>query len=92
MVIGASRPIRDNSFLWHIRAGDLQLTSGEVLTTDPFSFTMAGEPWRTQSWLADLLYGSLEQASGGLGWVPWLLIDLRRAGCRVGGIRRLSGE
>ncbi len=74
VVIGASRPIRDNSFLWHVRAGDLQLASGRVLTTDPFSSTMAGEPWRTQSWLADLLYGSLEQATGGLGWVPWLLV------------------
>lgn len=74
IVIGAARPIRDNSFLWHIRAGDLQLTSGVVLSTDPFSLTMSGEPWRTQSWLADLLYGSLEQATGGLGWVPWLLI------------------
>ncbi len=74
VVVGASRPIRDNSFLWHVRAGDLQLAAGEVLTRDPFSFTMAGEPWRTQSWLADLLYGSLEGATGGLGWVPWLLI------------------
>jgi hypothetical protein len=74
VVIGATRPIRDNSFLWHVRAGDLQLVSGEVLTADPFSFTMAGEPWRTQSWLADLLYGALEQGSGGLNWVPWLLI------------------
>jgi len=35
---------------------------------------MAGEPWRTQSWLGDLLYGLLEQASDGLDWVPWLLI------------------
>ena len=74
IVVGASRPIRDNSFLWHVRAGDLKLAAGEVLTKDPFSYTMAGEPWRTQSWLADLLYGSLEQATGGLGWVPWLLI------------------
>ena len=74
VVVGASRPIRDNSFLWHVRAGDLQLAAGEVLTSDPFSYTMAGQPWRTQSWLADLLYGSLERATGGLGWVPWLLI------------------
>jgi hypothetical protein len=73
-VVGASRPIRDNSFLWHVRAGDLQLASGEVLTTDPFSFTMAGEPWRTQSWLADLLYGWFEDTLGGLNWVPWMLI------------------
>jgi hypothetical protein len=74
LVIGASRPIRDNSFLWHIRAGDLQLAAGRVITTDPFSYTMGGEPWRTQSWLADLLYGALDQAVDGLAWVPWLLI------------------
>lgn len=74
IVVGATRPIRDNSFLWHIRAGELQLASGEVLTSDPFSYTMGGEAWRTQSWLADLLYGSLEEATGGLNWVPWLLI------------------
>jgi hypothetical protein len=74
IVVGASRPIRDNSFLWHIRAGTLQLEAGEVLTTDPFSYTMTGEPWRTQSWLADLLYGWLEQSTGGLAWVPWILI------------------
>ena len=74
VVVGASQPIRDNSFLWHIRSGELQLSAGRVLTTDPFSSTMAGEPWRTQSWLADLLYGSLERATGDLGWVPWLLV------------------
>ena len=71
--VAALRPIRDNSFLWHIRAGTLQLDSGEVLRHDPFSFTFAGEPWRTQSWLIDLLYGTLERSFGdGLGWVPWM--------------------
>jgi len=74
VVVGASRPIRDNSFLWHVRAGDLQLAAGKVLTVDPFSYTMVGKPWRTQSWLADLLYGTLEQGAVGLDWVPWLLI------------------
>lgn len=74
LVVGASQPIRDNSFLWHVRAGELQLSAGEVLREDPFSYTFAGEPWRTQSWIADLLYGVLEEAFGGLGWVPWLLI------------------
>lgn len=56
-VIAARLPVRDNSYLWHVRAGTLQIERGEVLTTDPFSFTAMGRPWRTQSWLADLLYG-----------------------------------
>src|SRR5690606_19731505 len=31
---------------------------------DPFSFTIQGEPWRTQSWLAELLYSPLDAALG----------------------------
>lgn len=53
-------PIRDNSYLWHVRVGELQSQHGSVLTHDPFSFTAAGEPWRTQSWLMDVFYGWIE--------------------------------
>ena len=35
----AAKAITDNSFLWHVRAGTLQLDTGEVLRSDPFSFT-----------------------------------------------------
>jgi hypothetical protein len=84
----ALRPIGDNSFLWHVRAGALQLEAGEVLRSDPFSFTHAGEAWRTQSWLAELAYGFLERLAGGLVWVgPMIalvgLITLAFAGMAV---------
>lgn len=75
LVIGALRPVTDNSFLWHIRAGSLQAALGSVLTNDPFSFTMQGKAWRTQSWLADLIYGRLE-AVFGIGFVGLMLITL----------------
>jgi hypothetical protein len=74
VLVGSAKPIRDNSFLWHVRAGSVQLQAGEVLRTDPFSFTMAGAPWRTQSWLLELAYGLLERWTGGLAWVPGLLV------------------
>lgn len=61
--IGSRSTIRDNSFLWHIQAGELQLERGSVLTSDPFSFIAQGERWRTQSWIADLLYGFFERLS-----------------------------
>ncbi len=73
VVIDAWAPIRDNSFLWHIRAGTTQEAAGSVLTTDPFSFTAVGEPWRTQSWLAELLYAWGEELSG-LGFVPPMML------------------
>jgi hypothetical protein len=69
----AVTPIRDNSFLWHIRAGELQLDIGEVLQTDPFSFTELGSSWRTQSWLIELLYGWLFSLTGGVQWVPAMI-------------------
>ena len=69
-------PFSDNSFLWHVRAGELQLNAGEVLRTDPFTIEFLNQPWRTQSWLADLLYGSLEAAAGGIGWAPYLRFGL----------------
>ena len=75
LVIDAWAPIRDNSFLWHIRAGELQASAGEVLVADPFSFTMLGERWLTQSWLAELLYGWGE-SNWGLGFVPPMMLIL----------------
>ncbi|MGD2101687.1 MAG: hypothetical protein PVG83_05570, partial [Acidimicrobiia bacterium] len=76
LVIDAWSPIRDNSFLWHVRAGELQIDAAAVLTADPFSFTMLGESWLTQSWLAELLYSWAETSFGGLGFVPWLLLSM----------------
>jgi hypothetical protein len=75
LVIDAWSPIRDNSFLWHIRAGELQATAAQVLTADPFSFTMLGQPWLTQSWLAELLY-SWGEGRWGLGFVPPMMLTL----------------
>jgi hypothetical protein len=73
LVIDAWAPIGDNSFLWHIRAGELQIEAGSVLVADPFSFTRLGAEWLTQSWLADILYAWLESYTG-LGFVPPMLL------------------
>jgi hypothetical protein len=75
LVIDAWAPIRDNSFLWHVRAGELQMNAGEVLTADPFSFTMLGERWLTQSWLAELLY-AWGESIWSLGFVPPMMLLL----------------
>ncbi len=64
----AARSIKDNSFLWHIRAGTVQLSAERVITSEPFSFTMQGTPWRTQSWLVELVYGVAEAWTSSLVW------------------------
>ena len=73
LVIAAWVPIRDNSFLWHVRSGSLQIEMGRVLTEDPFSFTLLGTPWLTQSWLIELAYGWGEGMVG-LGFVPPMVL------------------
>ena len=81
-VIAAKLPLRDNSYLWHVRAGTLQSELGAALTVDPFSFTAQGQAWRTQSWLADLLYGWLDQRWGLEAVMPLVLTgSLLLMGC-----------
>jgi hypothetical protein len=71
----ASGPIGDNSFLWHVRAGAEQFDAGRVLTSDVFSFTEIGSAWRTQSWLAELLYNGMDSVSpDSLVWASWLAL------------------
>ena len=65
----AAQPIRDNSLLWHIRAGAIQLADRLVIVSDPFSMAMKGNPWRTQSWLLELLYAYLDDVADSLVWV-----------------------
>ncbi len=69
----ASRLVQDSSFLWHIRAGSAQRALTAVFTTDPFSFTRTGDPWRTQSWLVELLYSSLESTFSSYAWINWMV-------------------
>src|SRR5262245_4310644 len=56
----------DNSFFLHLRTGELILDSG-IPHGDPYSFTAPGTKWIAQSWLAELLYGSLNRTFGGYG-------------------------
>lgn len=66
-LIGFARvlsPLSDNSFFTHLATGRLIIADGRVPTTDPYSFTAAGEPWTVQSWLAALIYAGVEDAAG----------------------------
>jgi hypothetical protein len=64
VAIDSREAIVDNSYLWHITAGHIQRDESRVIVADPFSFTAQGEPWRTQSWLPDVLYSWLDGAFG----------------------------
>ncbi len=63
--VGTAR-LGDNSFLWHLRTGEWILDHG-IPHHDPFSFTARGTSWVAQSWLAELLYGTLDRVMGAFG-------------------------
>ena len=67
----SSRPLADLDIGWHIRTGELILTTHSIPRTDPFSSTMRGQAWFAWEWLYDLALGILYRA-GGLNAVVWL--------------------
>jgi hypothetical protein len=54
---------------WHIRTGQLILTTHEIPRVDPFS-TQIRKPWFAWEWLYDVIVGNLE-ANAGLNGVVW---------------------
>ena len=47
--------LNDGDTWWHIRAGQWMLAHHAVLRADPFSYTVAGQPWHTAEWLAEIV-------------------------------------
>ncbi|HWM61315.1 MAG TPA: hypothetical protein VNN98_04145 [Rhizomicrobium sp.] len=66
--------LNDGDTYWHIRAGEWMIAHGAVLRADLFSATVAGAPWHTQEWLAEILM-ALSRRGG------WLGVHLLFAAC-----------
>jgi len=64
MIVGQNKLFRDPGSFWHIVVGQRILDSGELVHTDPFSFTFAGEPWIAHGWLWECALALLHRASG----------------------------
>jgi hypothetical protein len=68
----------DPDMWWHIRTGELILSTHHWATTDPYSFTSAGAPWMSCEWLGDVLFAMVYRA-GGLRGLELLLAVLASA-------------
>lgn len=51
----AAQPRIDVDLGWHLRTGQLIWETGAIPHADPYSFTVAGQPWITHEWLAEWL-------------------------------------
>ena len=58
------RLLGDAGIGWHIRTGQLILATHAIPRVDPFSSTMAGQPWFAWEWLYDVVVGWLDSAAG----------------------------
>jgi hypothetical protein len=52
---------------YQLRAGAEILATGRIPTTDTWTFTMAGQPWVDQQWLAQVVLRAVESLGGWVG-------------------------
>jgi hypothetical protein len=67
VAVTVAKGLRDPDFFWHVTVGELIATTGMVPSTDPFSFTWAGQPWTPHEWLSELLMYGLVEGLGRAG-------------------------
>jgi hypothetical protein len=93
-----AKGLQDADYFWHVTTGRIIATTGQIPSTDPFSFTWGGQPWVLHEWLSELLmYGLVAGpgewvALGAFGLLPLatfaVLIGMLRA--RGVGVRALA--
>lgn len=54
--MGFMHPLRQLDFWWHLKMGEIIVTSEDIPRVDLFSFTQAGEPFVLQMWLGEATY------------------------------------
>jgi hypothetical protein len=69
LLIAPDKQLNDGDTLWHIVLGREILQKWSLPQTDRFSYVFNGEPYRTNSWLSDVLLGAAYDLGGFFGVV-----------------------
>jgi uncharacterized membrane protein (UPF0136 family) len=67
LLINGDILLNDSDTYWHIAAGKWILDHNAFPHVDVYSFTKAGEPWISTSWLAQVLYAETYELGGWAG-------------------------
>jgi len=59
-----NRQVGPADFWWHVRTGQIIVATGQIPTTDLFTFTRAGQPWTNQGWLMQVFLYLILWAGG----------------------------
>src|SRR6516164_9867089 len=54
----------DPDVWWHIKTGQNILATRHWPTTDPYSSTVAGQPWLAYEWLAEVMLAAVARVGG----------------------------
>lgn len=68
----------DPDLWWHVKTGQMILATHHWPTTDPYSFTVHGQPWMAYEWGGEVLIGWVSRI-GGIRALDFLLIALGAA-------------
>ena len=61
--------------LWgHIRFGQTMLSSGQIVSRDPFSYTAFGSSWRDHEYLTEIILAAVYDRAGVVGLKVWKLL------------------
>jgi hypothetical protein len=64
MVGGRSQMFRDPWTFWHTATGHWVFSTGQLIDTDPFSFTFAFKSWVDHEWFGECLLAFLDRIGG----------------------------
>ncbi|WGS21406.1 MULTISPECIES: hypothetical protein [unclassified Bradyrhizobium] len=67
LLLAGSKLLADSDTYWQIAVGRWILDHGTVPSVDIYSFTRAGEPWMSSSWLSQVLYAKAYDLAGWTG-------------------------
>jgi hypothetical protein len=76
LLINGDGLLHDSDTYWHIAAGKWILDHNAFPRTDIYSFTKAGEPWLSTSWLAQVLYAKTYELAGWAGPIVLAAISI----------------
>ena len=76
--VPGSKVLADDGVWWHLAVGQRILETRTFPTSDPYSFTVKGQPWIAYEWLGEVVMASAARL-GGLPGLATLLIVLSAA-------------
>jgi hypothetical protein len=65
--LAATVPLADPDMYWHLASGQWMLDHREILRTDVFSSTVAGQPYSVGEWLGEVAFALVFNAGGWAG-------------------------